>query len=69
LHLRANEDLSIGTLVNHLNKLRLSSERASVPITDMAKVDDRRLARRIEQFLRDNPDAARRLDDIMSEEA
>lgn len=39
LHVRANEDLSTGTLVGHLNRLRLASERAAVPLTDMAKVD------------------------------
>lgn len=35
----ANDDVTTGTLVNHANRLRLSAERASVPLVDAAKTD------------------------------
>lgn len=38
-HEDAQDTIEVGTIVNHINRLRLSSERADVPLTDMAKTD------------------------------
>ncbi|MFB6296467.1 MAG: tyrosine-type recombinase/integrase [Halobacteriales archaeon] len=37
--LRADADIGTGTLVGHLNRLRLSAERADTPLTEMDKAD------------------------------
>lgn len=39
VHLRANSDNNKGTIVNNLNHLRLCSERARLPLTEMTKGD------------------------------